>query len=332
MRTAVVLLTRDLRVHDNASLAAACREADRVVPLFVIDEAILGAGFAVPNRAEFLAASLADLDASLRRRGSWLVVRRGDVVRETMRVADQAGADVVHLLRDASRHAVRRQEALARACAAARRELRLSPGVTAVPLGELTPRTGDHYRVYSPFWRAWSRHLDRPAAPAPERIVPAEEVVPGNVPAGADIAPGARAPGLAPGGETAGRAQLAAWVAGELAGYPEHHDDLPGDRTSRLAPYIHFGCVSAADGVPAARSSPGSCAGATSTRRCWRPSRNCPGVTTATAARGGAATRSASARGPRAAPACRSSTPACARCGARASCTTAPGSSRRRTS
>jgi len=36
-RTAVVLFTRDLRVHDNPALAAACANADRVVPLFVLD-------------------------------------------------------------------------------------------------------------------------------------------------------------------------------------------------------------------------------------------------------------------------------------------------------
>ena len=38
MRCAVVLFTRDLRVHDNPALAAAAREAERVLPLFVLDE------------------------------------------------------------------------------------------------------------------------------------------------------------------------------------------------------------------------------------------------------------------------------------------------------
>jgi len=59
---AIALFTRDLRVHDNPVLSAAAG-ADEIVPLFVLDSAI--AGFAVPNRAHFLADSLADLDAGL---------------------------------------------------------------------------------------------------------------------------------------------------------------------------------------------------------------------------------------------------------------------------
>jgi deoxyribodipyrimidine photolyase len=81
MRTAVVLFTRDLRVQDHPALATAAREADRVVPLFVVDERILAAGFAVPHRAAFLADALADLDEALRERGGRLAVRRGDVER-----------------------------------------------------------------------------------------------------------------------------------------------------------------------------------------------------------------------------------------------------------
>ena len=85
---AVWLATRDLRVHDNPALAAAVAAGGgRVVPLFVIDPAIPKPA----NRAAFLAASLADLDASLRRRGSALVVRHGDPAVEAVRVAAAAG-------------------------------------------------------------------------------------------------------------------------------------------------------------------------------------------------------------------------------------------------
>ena len=39
MRVGIVLFTRDLRVHDNPALHAACEECERVVPLFVLDDA-----------------------------------------------------------------------------------------------------------------------------------------------------------------------------------------------------------------------------------------------------------------------------------------------------
>jgi deoxyribodipyrimidine photo-lyase len=49
MDTIVVLFTRDLRVADNPALAAACREADRVVPLFVLDDRIVEGPFGAPT-------------------------------------------------------------------------------------------------------------------------------------------------------------------------------------------------------------------------------------------------------------------------------------------
>ena len=42
MRAVVVLLNRDLRLHDHPALAEAARRAEQVVPLFVFDRAILG--------------------------------------------------------------------------------------------------------------------------------------------------------------------------------------------------------------------------------------------------------------------------------------------------
>ena len=75
----VVLFTRDLRLHDHPALAAAVARAERVAPLFVLDEAILAA-FGAPNRLAFLLDSLRDLDAGLAARGAALVVRSGDVL------------------------------------------------------------------------------------------------------------------------------------------------------------------------------------------------------------------------------------------------------------
>ncbi|MCP9485368.1 MAG: deoxyribodipyrimidine photo-lyase [Gaiellaceae bacterium MAG52_C11] len=91
MRTAIVLFTRDLRVHDQPALAAAVETAEQVVPLFVFDPGVLER-FGAPNRVAFLLDSLRDLARSLRERGGGLAVRQGHVVAETMRVAIETGA------------------------------------------------------------------------------------------------------------------------------------------------------------------------------------------------------------------------------------------------
>jgi len=101
MDTAIVVFTRDLRLHDNPALHQACARARQVVPLFVIDPAIA----APPNRARFLAESLADLRASLHDRGADLVLRRGDPAAEVIRLAGAVHATAVYIADDVSHYA-----------------------------------------------------------------------------------------------------------------------------------------------------------------------------------------------------------------------------------
>ncbi|MFF4159969.1 cryptochrome/photolyase family protein [Streptomyces sp. NPDC001678] len=255
MRVAVVLFTADLRLHDNPVLGAALRAAERVVPLFVIDSGIAGAGFVTPARAAFLADCLADLDEGLRARGGRLVVRAGDVVRETCRVAAETGATEVHLASGASGYAQRREERLGRALAADGRELRVHDAVTtAVAPGTLVPSGKDHYAVFTPYHRRWSAERLRPVSPAPRRVeLPRVRSLP--LPGAAGLARGTAPAGLPKGGETEGRRRLAAWLRSGLAGYAQAHDDLAADATSRLSPYLRFGCLSPVEVISRARGS-----------------------------------------------------------------------------
>jgi deoxyribodipyrimidine photo-lyase len=154
VRTAIVLFTRDLRVHDNLALSSASREADRIVPLFVFDDAILGSAFAQPNRVAFLLDALRDLDASLTLRVARLVLRSGDVAAETLTLARDVGAEVVFVAEDASGYAQRRQRRLEHACRSDRIALRATPGVTVAPLLSLKTSSGEHYSVFTPLVEA----------------------------------------------------------------------------------------------------------------------------------------------------------------------------------
>ncbi|SDK79225.1 cryptochrome/photolyase family protein [Nonomuraea jiangxiensis] len=227
--TAIVLFNRDLRVHDHPALAAACERAERVVPLFVLDPAV-PAG----QRTGFLLECLADLRASLRERGGELFVRHGDTVRETMRLAAELGTETVYASADVSSFARRREERLA----AERIEFLCFPGVTVVPPDELRPSGGgDHYRVFTPYWREWTRRNRRWQLAPPRKI---------RTPPGLDAGPlpaGRPHPGM-PGGESQARDRAARWLRQGLSGYADGHDDLAGDRTSRLSPYLRFGCLS----------------------------------------------------------------------------------------
>ncbi|WP_249416766.1 deoxyribodipyrimidine photo-lyase [Streptomyces sp. TS71-3] len=268
--TAVALFTSDLRLHDNPVLGGALRGADAVVPLFVRDTGVGAAGFDVPNRRAFLADCLADLGAELRRRGGRLVLRSGDVVAETCRVARQAGARDVHVAAGVSGYAQRRAERLAAALASDGVRLHVHEGVvTALPPGALTPQGKDHYAVFTPYFRRWSAQEHPKPAAAPRRVPVPDGVASEPLPEGRDDIAGT-SPGLAAGGERAGRRALSGWLAGGLDAYADRQDDLAGNGTSRLSPHLHFGTLSAAEVVFRARARGGAGADAFVRQLAWR--------------------------------------------------------------
>jgi deoxyribodipyrimidine photo-lyase len=234
VRTAVALFTRDLRLHDNPMLRAALDAAEHVHPLFVLDDGIRETRYgAATGRRAFLDDCLTDLDGSLQRIGGALEVVRGDAVAETVQAVRRVGAEAVFVTADVSAYARRRERRLARAL-----DLRLVDGSFVVPPGAVTPAGRDHYEVFSPYHRAWSAESRGAHLPAPRTLRQPKP------PRGMRRRPpaGARA---GPGGETTGRRRMLAWLRSAAAAYDRMHDDLAGDGTSRLSPYLHFGCVSA---------------------------------------------------------------------------------------
>ena len=146
MRCAIVLFTRDLRVNDNPALGTAAREADQVLPLFVLDDGLLAVS---ERRTRLLASALHDLGRSLRRLGARLVVRRRDIVAETVRLARESGAQTVYLAEDVSAFARERERRLGEMLA-----VRAFSGITILPPGLVSSAGRDCYRVFTPYYRA----------------------------------------------------------------------------------------------------------------------------------------------------------------------------------
>ncbi|MEV6978849.1 deoxyribodipyrimidine photo-lyase [Kitasatospora sp. NPDC093806] len=204
MTVAVALFTQDLRLHDNPVLHTAARTADQVVPLFVLDPDVAAVGFAAPNRQAFLADCLTDLDGSLRRIGSRLVLRHGNPAEQTARVATETGADTVHVAAGVSAFARRRETRLRRLLGG---RLHVHDAVlTILPPGQITPAGRDHYTVFTPYHRAWQQAPRRPVHPAPRHLQTPDGIA-GTQP------PTTRphSPALPPGGERAAREQWRRW-------------------------------------------------------------------------------------------------------------------------
>ncbi|GAB3853277.1 hypothetical protein GCM10029963_44260 [Micromonospora andamanensis] len=167
------------------------------------------------------------------------MLRHGDPVAETIRLAGEVGAEGVALSADVSRYAARRAQRLRAECDRHRLHLRFFPGLTVVEPGELTPGGGDHYRVFSPYHRAWSARRWREELSTPTTVVLPAGVPVGRLPA----LPAGDSPDLVTGGEDEARQRLARWLP-DVVRYGDRHDDMAGDATSRLSPYLRFGCLS----------------------------------------------------------------------------------------
>ena len=251
MRT-LVLFTRDLRVHDHPALYAAWQEGHEVVPLFVLSSVFLGRW---PNRERFLLECLVDLDRSLTMLGGRLFVRRGSVVEQTMAVATASGCSAIFIGGDVGAYAPRRERELETECARARIAFRRFPENAVVEPGGLARRRAA-YRVFTPYFRAWGERPRRSIVPAPPRLAVPLDLEPGPRPDPSSVSVDAL--DGPPGGERAGRRRLHAFLGRELAGYADRRDDLAADMTSRLSPYLRFGCLSASEVATRAASLPGS--------------------------------------------------------------------------
>ena len=152
----LVLFNRDLRVHDHPALAAAAK-AERTVPLFVFDERLLGSRFAAPNRVAFMLEALHDLDeraAQGGRRGSSCAAATR--CAEAIAVARECGADGDRTSAPTGAPTRGARGAAGAGLRGGADRVHAHPGVTVVPPGAVTPTGGDHFKVFTPYHRAWS--------------------------------------------------------------------------------------------------------------------------------------------------------------------------------
>ncbi len=252
---ALVWFRRDLRVHDHPALRAALAEHEQVVPVFCLDDRLLHGRHASGPRTAFLLECLTDLDGQLAERGARLVIRHGPPERELPALAGETGASEIHLSRDPSPYEAIRGRRVRAALDQAGVSGHAHPGVSVVDdVRAIRTGQGRPYTVFTPFYRTWERVSRRPVLrpAATDRRCPRSPARPGAV-AGQ---PRPRAGGAepAPGGETR-RADPAGGLPGRAgAGLRLRAATRSGaDGSSRLSPYLRFGCLSPrARGGPAA--------------------------------------------------------------------------------
>jgi deoxyribodipyrimidine photo-lyase len=195
------------------------------VPVFCFDDRLLHGRHASGPRTQFMLECLADLDRSLHKRGSRLVVRHGPPEREIPQLAREIQATAVHVSADVGPFARARD---ARVNGSLAIPLHEHPGTFVVDdLDAIRTGAGKPYTVFTPFHRTWTQVPRRERRGAPRSLPPLPDgLAAGAIPTLDDLGleqelehPRCR------GGEDAGRKAM-------------HDAGAP------ISPYLHFGCVS----------------------------------------------------------------------------------------
>ena len=157
-KRAIVWFRNDLRLHDNEALQDAMRNADEVIPIYVIDERTFKGktSFGFPKtgkfRLQFILESLEDLRQNLRHRGSDLYVRMGKPEEIVAEIAQQAKTSWVFCNRERTAEELQVQDTLEKNLWSIGQELRYCRGKMLYHTADLpfpvnhTPDTFSQYR------------------------------------------------------------------------------------------------------------------------------------------------------------------------------------------
>lgn len=240
---------KDLRLADNAALAAALSRGGPVVPVYVLDDD--GEGGWRPGGASrwWLHHSLAALDAGLRGRGSRLVLARGESGAELRRLARETGARAVYWNRRYEPAVRARDGDLKASLRAEGIEVKSFNSSLLFEPHTIRNKQGRPFQVFTPFWRhCLALERSEPCADAPSSIR-----APSTWPKGPELGELGLLPtknwdaGFArvwTPGEAGAQARLRRFLRDEVEGvhaYDETRDFPARDGTSGLSPHLHWG-------------------------------------------------------------------------------------------
>jgi deoxyribodipyrimidine photo-lyase len=244
--SAVMWFRRDLRINDLPALAEAAA-ASSILPCFVFDDRLISGGrFVSPARTAFMLGCLEELRSDLRDLGADLILRRGPPEEVIPELAQEAGAGSVHWTEDVSPFARHRDAAVSKALVAAGIVASPHPGAyIADRPGGIMSGQDRPYTVFSAFAKAWCDVERRPPEKSPETLKLAGNPDRGEMPSLRDLGLGVALPetSFQP-GEAAAREAARQFRNSGVAEYGKRRND-PAGGSSRLSPYIRWGCISA---------------------------------------------------------------------------------------
>jgi len=248
--TTLVWLRRDLRLRDNPALHAAFNLGEPVVPVYIYspDEEKPWA----PGAASrwYLHHTLTALSKSMKGSGLELLTASGSSADQLIALTERVDAKRVFWNRIYEPGIIERDSMVAEVLQAQGLQVELFHDHSLYPPGHITKKSGDLYRVFTPFWRCLANPLNEASGEGlysepvvghePKATTPSEIDALGLL----DEHPWhEKLLAYWQAGETAAKAHLSGFLE-KLNGYKKGRDFPAQDATSRLSVALHFGELS----------------------------------------------------------------------------------------
>ncbi|MBN8608769.1 MAG: deoxyribodipyrimidine photo-lyase [Caulobacterales bacterium] len=249
---AIVWLRQDLRLGDNPALRAAIETKRPLVLLYVLDDETPGRWRLGGASRWWLHKSLSALGADVEKRGARLVLRKGAAAKVLPNLVKEIGAGAVFWNRCYEAYAIARDKALKEKLSADGLEVQSFNGALLNEPWVVKTKTGEPYKVFTPYWRAARQVAERRAPlPTPKKLNGYAGDVASERLADWKLSP--TMPNWAAGfedewkpGEAGALAALRLFIKDRLRDYPEARDTMGVHGTSRLSAHLHFGEISPA--------------------------------------------------------------------------------------
>ncbi len=244
MKVVIHWFRRDLRVTDNRALHEAARQAELVVPVFILEDALRTGPEVGSGRLAFLLAAVEALRKNLAALGHSLVIRQGKAEEVLPQLVREVGAEAVFCNKRYEPHAVKRDQRLFNALNARGVGFETFKDAVVWEEREVLTQAGQPYTVFTPYSRAWkARPVPVPFPKlGPVRVRP-PEVRSDPLP----LDPAAYGHPLTqqidPAGESQAMDTLKRFMAGPVYRYAATRDYPAQEGTSRLSPQLRCGTI-----------------------------------------------------------------------------------------
>jgi deoxyribodipyrimidine photo-lyase len=241
---AIWWIRRDFRLTDNTALHNARQADNTIIPLYIIDPALIESARNHGPRIPFMLEGLHILAADIEKHGGRLIVRSGKPEKILPEFAQETKADSIHFNRDYSPYALRRDAAITETLEAMGVHVAGYKDLVIHEAEEVLSKGEKPFSVYSPFRKVWERLPKPEALPRVREFTTPHGIKSESIPKASDYHAEPAADPIVEPGEAAAQERLDHFLRGIVDDYKQDRN-IPGiDGTARISPYLRWGMLS----------------------------------------------------------------------------------------